>query len=193
MDYLVFIYCLTYAFSIYFEATAYTLRNNRRATPGFAYNSFQKMNFWGRFGPVFGLPLIGISLDTGINTNVLANMFATAHVISGIIYWKTSPITRISKCKIRPIWIVGMIIHAFGMHSLFLTATILPELRATLLLLGGAINGVGTFILVFYVEKSLAEEIDQKSNEVEYQNHQYNRIIAHLFSAFFANLITYFI
>lgn len=175
---LIYIYPLFYGLTVFFEARAYTARNNMRNKPAQGYNRFQKLNFLGRFGPLFGMPIIGYALDTGVSNAELALILGIANLIGMAVYMIQGPwYTRLEKKHI--IWIVGTMMHAGGMHFLFILSNCYVHYRATILMMSPAVNGIGTFLIVFVIEHQIALEIDNGVANKQFLRNQFVRVITH--------------
>jgi hypothetical protein len=80
------------------------------------------------------------------------------------------------------LWALGVIFHVLGLHILFILSSLHFEYRATLLLCSGVINGFGSFIVIYFVEHDIAQEIDKNSDQDKYLMHQSIRAYAHFLS-----------
>ena len=187
MQYLVLFYPLLYALSIYFEALGYQSRNKSRTEVAKGYNLHQKYVFIGRFGPLLGLPIIGMSIDNGLNVAYLLMTVSVGHLLGSVCYfYKDAGIFRPSLRGL--IWALGIAFHAMGLHVLFVLSSLFFEYRATILLCSAAINGLGSFIVIYVVENDIARELDINEDQKKYIMHQAIRAYVH-FIAFACFLI----
>ena len=160
--------------------------------PALAYNKFQKLNYFGRFGPLFGMPLVGMAIDNSISLDKLSLILGLSNFLGFLIYVRYMPLKKPNIKPLHLIWLFGTFLHAGGMHFLFLLANIFQQYRATILLMSSAVNGLGTFIIIFFIEQSIALEIDSKKGHHMFLINQIIRSFAHLMSSVFF-LIIYFV
>jgi hypothetical protein len=188
---LIFLYPILYAITIFFEAKGYKIRNEMRYKPAQAYNTFQKFAFIGRFGTLLGMPIIGFSLDNGILIYKLAFVLAISNIMGMLMYIIQGKL-YVKLEKEHLLWIIGTFLHAGGMHFLFILSDIFLKYRATILMLSPAINGLGTFLIIFFIEHKLAIEIDNGNSNKEFLRNQFVRIIAHGSASILFFLISFY-
>lgn len=181
IGYAIFLYPILYVVSVYYEALAYRARNESRSLPAQGYNKHQKYMFLGRFGPLFGMPIIGLSLDTGVSTATLILVISIGHFMGASGYLMNG--ARFKRPSSRGLlWALGVIFHVLGLHILFILSSFHFEYRATLLLCSGVVNGLGSFIVIYFVEHDIAQEIDKNTSQDMYLMHQSIRAYVHFFS-----------
>ena len=179
---IIYFYPLFFGFATFFEAKAYKIRSFMKDTPAQGYNYHQKLNFLGRFGILFGMPVIGYGIDKNISLAQLLFVLGIANFF-GMFSFISQGLKIIKLSKYHILWFIGALAHASGMHFLYFLADIYNHSRAMILMMSPLVNGIGTLIIIFLIESKIAVEIDQKKEHyTEYYRNQLIRCLAHGFS-----------
>ena len=176
------IYPALYAWSITLELKGYEIRHlNTHTGVALAYFTQQKYLYFSRFGPLLSLPILGYLIDKKVSMGLLLGIIMTSHLLTFILNKKFLRKNRLDKINVI-LWTIAFFIHSGSIHILTFAASKYNTYKATILLSSPIINGIGTTIIVFFVERKLSNEIDSKSDsEFYYAANQDLRVKTQIF------------